>query len=814
MNLKNLFPIYKVEKDLIISRSGDITACFQLGLPEIFSVNEESFHELNLAWQKAMGVLPEFSLVHKQDWFITKGFEPNYEKSAASFLNHASERFFAERSQLEHTCYLFISLLNGKKGLGDSSTSNLLRKSLTPLELIKSHGMEDWLNSLAQMKVILEGGGLKIERLKAEQICGNRMESGILEKYLTLSGRGVLSDLEFRPELKVGNKFLQIFSLGEVLNLPSQVSSSLNYDVFGSEGNRFPIGFASPVSCLLPCDHIYNQYAFVGSSGKGIQKIEAKRRRMEALSLYSRENFLAEQEISKFLDESLQKGQDPIKAHFNIIAWTERFEELQVVKGLVSGALAKMNVIPKIESTGAPQLFWAGIPGNSSSLPINETFETFWGQATCFLNWETQYRDSLSPIGIRLGDRISGFPVHVDLSDTPMKLGWITNRNKFILGPSGSGKSFFTNHMIRTYLEQGAHAVLVDVGHSYQGLCELYNGYYFTYEESKPICFNPFFIDGRKLPDTEKKESLKTLLYVLWKKEGEGYRRSEYVTLSNALSGYYDVLENHPEIFPCFDTFYEYLDTEFRVVLEKQGVRERDFDVDNFMYVLRPFYKGGEFDFLLNADQNLDLLNQPFIVFELDRIKDHPILFPIVTLVIMEIFISKMRKLKGLRKIILIEEAWKAIAKEGMAEYIKYLFKTVRKFFGEAIVVTQDVEDIISSPIIKNAIINNADVKILLDQSKYRNRFEEIKKLLGLSDSETSRILSMNRARERGRNYKEVYVNIYQKVYRVEVSLEEYLTYTTEEKERMRVEEFSREYGDRKEGIRVLANLIRAEKGK
>ena len=190
--------------------------------------------------------------------------------------------------------------------------------------------------------------------------------------------------------------------------------------------------------------------------------------------------------------------------------------------------------------------------------------------------------------------------------------------------------------------------------------------------------------------------------------------------------------------------------------------------------MLRPYYRGGEFDYLLNATENLDLLKERFIVFELDNIKDHPILFPVVTIIIMEVFISKMRKLKGIRKIILIEEAWKAIAKEGMAEYIKYLFKTVRKFFGEAIVVTQEVEDIISSPVVKQAIINNSDCKILLDQSKYQNKFDQIQDLLGLTEKEKALVLSVNKANDPAKKYKEVFISlggILSKVYRTEVSI-------------------------------------------
>ncbi len=308
-----------------------------------------------------------------------------------------------------------------------------------------------------------------------------------------------------------------------------------------------------------------------------------------------------------------------------------------------------------------------------------------------------------------------------------MKRQVIFNRNKFVLGPSGSGKSFFTNHMVRQYYEQGAHVLLVDTGNSYKGLCEL-GGVYFTYEEDAPIAFNPFLISGKL--DVEKKESIKTLLQALWKKDDEAVSQSEYVSLSTAVSLYYVMLEANPAIQPSFNTFYEFVKGTYRRVLEEEKVREKDFDIDNFLYVLGPYYRGGEYDYLLNSDKELDLVQAPFIVFELDNIKDHPILFPVVTLIIMETFISKMRKLKGVRKMILIEEAWKALTTPGMAAYIKYLFKTVRKFFGEAIVVTQEIDDIIGNEIVKDAIINNSDCKILLDQRKFINRFEEIQAAL------------------------------------------------------------------------------------
>jgi len=536
--------------------------------------------------------------------------------------------------------------------------------------------------------------------------------------------------------------------------------------------------------------------------------MELKRRRLQSLSAHSRENAVTRQAIDDHLNEAVSSQRQMAKAHFNVFSWTDDPKKLKEIRKDIAAAITQIGANPHPETVSAPQIWWAGIPGNAGDLPFNERFSTFTEQAACFLLPETNYRSSISPFGIRMGDRITGKPVHVDISDEPMRTGWITNRNKFVLGGSGSGKSFFTNHLLRSYYEQGSHIVVVDIGNSYQGLCRLVGGHYFTYSETSPIRFNPFWLPEGVALDVEKRESIKTLLLALWKKEDEAFLRSEYVALSNALQQYYEKLAACKNLFPCFDSFYEFLEDEFSGKLLGERVKTKDFDLDNFLYVLRPFYKGGEYDYLLNAMENLDLLQQRFIVFELDVLKDHPILFPVVTIVIMEVFISKMRKLPGIRKVILIEECWKAITRQGMSEYLRYLFKTVRKFFGEAIVVTQELEDIISSPVVKQAILNNADCKILLDQSKFQNKFELIEALLALTEKDKSLVLSLNRSNEAGRKYKEVFISLgngHAKVYRTEVSIYEYLTYTTEESEKLLVQQYMDRYGDMRKGITQLA---------
>jgi len=815
--LTEIFPILDVEYDCILSRMGDITLVYKVDLPEIFTLSDQEYETFHQGWIRAMKILPPGSILHKQDWFLKGAYKGEFSRHESSLLTHSSERYFNERPFLQHQCYILLTKSPASRKTASSLFSNLITGKLVPRETLELSEFSNFFDACGQFKRILQDSGLvKLERMVRNELLSVGGKMGLIERYCFLAGEEdhpIMRDIDFSKGIRVGDRHCQLYSLSDASELPSLCGSRIDYDRYSSEKSRFSIGFSSPLGQLLPCDHIYNQYIFIQHPQRTIQRLERKRLRLQSLSAYSRENLIARDATNDFLNEAIAHQRLPVKAHFNVLAWSDNPQDETPLRNMLSSAMAQMDAVCKQETVGAPQIFWAAIPGNAADFPMNDTFETFAEQASCFLNMESASRTSRSPVGLRLGDRLSGRPLHVDISDEPLLKGICTNRNKFILGPSGSGKSFFTNHLVRTYHDQGSHVVLVDVGHSYKGLCNLLEGYYFTYSEQDPIRFNPFYIGRGDSLDTEKKESIKTLLLALWKKDDEPYRRSEYVALSNAITGYYEFLSSDTDLFACFDSFYEFLRDRYVPILKGEKVKEKDFDIDNFLYVLRPYYRGGEFDYLLNSNENLDLLEERFIVFELDNIKDHPILFPVVTIIIMEVFINKMRKMKGIRKVILIEEAWKALMKEGFAEYIKYLFKTVRKFFGEAIVVTQDIEDIISSTVVKQAIINNSDCKILLDQRKYQNRFGEIQQLLGLTDKEKSLILSVNRDNDPRYKYKEVFISlggILSRVYRTEVSLEEYLTYTTEQSERVMLMEYAKRLqGNLAKAIALMASDIR-----
>ena len=785
--LENKFPLLAVEHGCIISKDADITVAFEVELPELYTVTGAEYEAIHGCWCKAIKVLPYFCVVHKQDWFIKEKYKPELQKDDMSFLSRSFERHFNERPYLKHSCYLYLTKTTKERNRMQSNFSTLCRGHIIPKELDKETAGK-FMEAAEQFERIMNDSGfVRLRRLSTDEIVGTEKSAGLIERYFSLMPEGdtTLQDIDLSAkEMRIGDNRLCLHTLSDAEDMPGKVATDIRYEKLSTDRSDCRLSFASPVGLLLSCNHIYNQYVIIDNSEENLQKFEKSARNMQSLSRYSRSNSINREWIDQYLNEAHSYGLTSVRAHFNVMAWSDDAEELKHIKNDVGSQLASMECVPRHNTIDCPTLYWAAMPGNAADFPAEESFHTFIEQAVCLFTEETNYRSSLSPFGIKMVDRLTGKPLHLDISDLPMKRGITTNRNKFVLGPSGSGKSFFMNHLIRHYYEQGAHVLLIDTGNSYKGLCELIHrrtrgedGIYLNYTDEAPICFNPFYVEDG-VYDVEKRESIKTLILTLWKREDEAPTRSEEVALSNAVNLYLTKIKSDPAVVPSFDTFYEFVATDYRRLLQQKKVREKDFDWANFLNVLEPFYRGGEYDYLLNSNRQMDLLHKRFIVFELDNISENRTLLPVVTIIIMETFLAKMRRLQGVRKVLLLEEAWKAIAKEGMASYVKYLYKTVRKYFGEAIVVTQEVEDIISSPIVKESIINNADCKILLDQRKYRNKFDQIQTLLGLTDKERAQVLSINLSNDPARRYKEVFISlggVQSAVYATEVSDEEYL---------------------------------------
>ena len=822
--LEHYFPLLAVEHDCILSKNAEVTVAYRVVLPELFTLTAAEYEALHGAWLKALRVLPDYTIVHKQDYFTEEHYRPDL-ASDESFLGRAFERHFNERPFLRHSCYLFVTKTSKEQMRRRSDFSSLCRGFIVPQEIRDTESVTLFLDAAEQMRRILcDAGFIRLEPLTADEIVGTADDSGLIARYFALGTEGIVTNEDLRlddGQIRIGNRSLAMYTLSDLDYVPQAVGTDSRYERFSTDRSDCRLSFAAPAGLLLGHPHIYNQYVFLDNHAETLKSLEARARNMNSLARYSRANSVNKEWIDLYLNEAHTEGYRSVRCHCNVLIWADSETALKGICNDVGSQLALMGCTPHRNTVDVPALFWAGIPGAEGEFPAEESFPTFLEQALCFFAEETAYRSSPSPFGIKLVDRLSGIPLHLDISDEPIKRGITTNRNKFVLGPSGSGKSFFMNHLVRQYYEQGAHVVLVDTGNSYQGLCGMIrrktngaDGVYFTYTEEKPISFNPFYTDDYVF-DVEKKDSIKTLLLTLWKSEDDKVTKTESGELGSAVSAYIERIKSDRGIVPSFNTFYEYMRDDYRKELAGRDIKveKSDFNIDNMLTTMRQYYRGGRYDFLLNSTENIDLLSKRFIVFEIDSIKENRELFPVVTIIIMEAFINKMRRLKGVRKQLIVEEAWKALSSANMAEYLRYMYKTVRKYYGEAIVVTQEVDDIISSPVVKESIINNSDCKILLDQRKYMNKFDQIQALLGLTEKEKGQILSINMANNPSRFYKEVWIGLggtQSAVYATEVSAEEYLTYTTEETEKMEVYRLAEKLGgDIEAAIRQLAERRR-----
>lgn len=759
--------------------------------------------------------------------------------------------------------------------------------------------------------------------------------------------------------LKIGNRFVKNISYVDVENidLPSEIEP---YSILGGNGaaSETAVDNFTFINELEDYETIiYNQVITIPPQAQQQRDLDKKKKKHEGAANNSPSNAIIAEEIQTLLHNIAVDGQLVVNAHFSIIFSTDTLEEMEGTQSMIENKLFTKGIIISKNAYNQLELFRAAIPGNATELREYDLFMTTSEAALCFFFKESYPVNEESNFYLRFTDR-QGVPLKVDPADLPMKTGRINNRNKFVLGPSGSGKSFLMNNIIEQYLTYNYDVVIVDTGDSYSGTCRYKGGRYIQYTEEKPITMNPFLMNKKEF-NIEKIEFLTNLIFLIWQGPDATMSAAQKSILDNVLmsyyhqyfnsgsewynnktseelilylnkyniheedifadqsasgsgfgESYYDILgvafdatsdevkeagrkllkfyhpdknANNPDydseqfykVYEAYDTlndeqrrkiynetqliliksleiikrpetaedwnesfrkaiikkikeledklvtkelsfngFYDYCDKFLPLYLnnKKHSITEREFNLRTFLFVLRDFYKGGRYGTTLNNKGDISLFDEAFIVFEIDNVKDNPKLFPIVTLIIMDTFIQKMRLRKDRRKALIIEEAWKAIASKLMGGYILYLYKTVRKFWGEAVVVTQELDDIIGNAVVKDSIINNSDTFILLDQTKFKDNFDKIASLLSLNKVEQNKIFTINNLNNKfGRSrFKEFYLKRGSKgeVYGNEVSIEQYLTYTTEKPEKSAVEYYVQKYGSYDEALlRIVDDL-------
>jgi conjugation system TraG family ATPase len=823
-SIEDIFPIAMLKEGVVYSKNGDFSLIFEVCLPNLYSYynylskDSGNFHgdliHINEAFKTAISYLPDYSIVHKQDWFYRNEVKIKElpTKKSVPYLYEYNKAHFERREYLEHKCYLYLTKTS-QKNVSQASNGSILatgkivnsdlRESIsTAPDFIEAcNNFCSKINSLASNQI-----NISIRRLETAEIVGDKKTIGMYEKYLSLQlsqDKAPLYDIiSDNDNLRIGDNYSRIYTLTDIEDINSAVMIPFDKVCdLSTENTEITTSYATPLSLKLDCNHIYNQYIFINSKEDSINELEKNKKSMESFSEYSKENEVNFNKLDEFINHLTVTKTIAVKTHFNVQVFTEDSKKLKVIHNKTMEAFNLMEIKGRESKNDALFYFWAGIPGNASDLPEEDKFIAQLPLATCFFNYETNI-SIFKPkrFGVQLTERLSGKPINLDLSDRPKELGYINNCNKFIIAGSGGGKSFFCNVMLYKYFEYGCHMLIIDKGRSYFHLCNAVKGTFIEHTEKKPIEINPFYVDLSKIDvaggDVEinkdealkdfksaKRDYLNSLLIILWKNSNEVIKKSEYTGISDMIELYYAHIELNTDIFPCFNSFFDFAQKEYKAILEKDKIPKEYFDLDNFLYVTKKFYSGGEYQFFLNSKTNINIEKEAFVVFETDTIVNNLIYFPVMILTMIQTYTEKMFTQRNLKKIIVFEEAWAALMNETMATYVDTLFRTVRKYGGEAWIITQNPNDL-DNKFVKDSIITNTDTKILLDIKKFEKKFEHVANLLSLSQRDKNLILSINLDPPKNRRNKEVFVSFngsQGNIYGVEVSKAEFFLYHTDD---------------------------------
>ena len=808
---------------VLYTKTGEYSAVLKIENPvQKYSADIDSYYDFTHLFTALAQTLGEGYAIHKQDIFVRKQFasEP---ADGQEFLSASYFRYFKGRPYTDSLCYLTITQ--------EAKKSRLF-----------SFDNKKWRDFLVKIRKVhdqLHDSGVQARFLnKAEA-------SEYVDRYFAMNFKDrTVSMTNFKADdetVSMGDKRCKVYSLVDVdcAALPSMIRPYTNIEVNNTE---MPVDLASVVDNIPDAETVvYNQVIFLPNQKRELAMLDKKKNRHA--SIPNPNNQMAVEDIKRVQEVIARESKQLVYTHFNMVVAVSAGADLQKCTNHLENAFGRMGIHISKRAYNQLELFVGSFPGNCYTL--NEEYDRFLtlsDAAMCLMYKERVLHSEETPLKIYYTDR-QGVPVAIDITGKEGKNKLTDNSNFFCLGPSGSGKSFHINSVVRQLHEQGTDVVMVDTGNSYEGLCEYLGGKYISYTEERPITMNPFRIN-REEYNIEKIDFLKNLILMIWKGSDSQIPEIEFRIVEQIIIDYYDAYFNgfvrytdeqrevllknlfaaasrkNPNKPPRevdemvrkqievlearraalkvselnFNSFFDYSFDRLEQICTENDITTISYSTYSTM--LQPFYKGGAYEKILNENVDSALFDETFIVFEVDAIKENKKLFPIVTLIIMDVFLQKMR-IKKNRKVLVIEEAWKAIASPLMAEYIKFMYKTARKFWASVGVVTQEIQDIIGSEIVKEAIINNSDVVMLLDQSKFKERFDEIRKILGLTEVDCKKIFTINRLENKeGRSFfREVFIRrgTTSGVYGVEEPHECYMTYTTERAEKEALKLYKKE---------------------
>lgn len=795
INLSVYHPILDIQDHMIFSNNGNVVLCYKGDFPEIYSLSEKDFEDIHGSWFQAFKSLPVSTIIHKQDIYRKKDYSAT-QLPNKSFLERVTHDYFKGREYIEHTSYLFFVLpLN--KALNASKFTNPFRKAEKGIHKKLDHSVTEFVTSVNDAVSFINNS----RKVSMSPIAEDEIFE-LSNTYFNGFNEGFDTDIQLKKSnIEIGENHFDVLAINSELCFGDVVQSSKTNDKFTSDDFVFHQGFMDGLGLNLNENHIVNQIIYLDDKHKWRKLLDKKIEELNKSSNFGTQNKVILKKIEDIVAKINEDDSSRIiRGHLNIIFWSREARQLSSIASKIKTEFKELDIVPYYpKGEERKHYFLNSYCCFTSNFSNEDLYVTDLKHALCLYINNGNYKSDET--GIIFNDRQHNIPVLKDVWDERKKR--IKARNFAIFAPTGEGKSFLANNILRQYFESGVRLVVIDLGGSYSKFAKLYPNDHIIlrYEQGKNLGINPFYISNESDLTPERLEDLAIFLLELLA-SGKETTKAEEVAVKKVLLHYYAAIRTAHSLA----SLYQFIDDKKDTLIGELKIREEHFSVYNFLHILSEYVDDGLYSFLFNVseDQTYKIEDKRLIVFELDEVKDNKEILSVMLKLIKSAIQRTIWRNRAEKGIILFDEFAKQLKFGNVLESVEFYYQAIRKQNGAIGIILQSINQLPNNST-SASILENTQIVYSLNNEK---GYEELQKRLNLSSHDLNQLKSIRNNLTGERKYTEMFIKIGKEsnIFRLEVPKEVYAAYLTDGKESEAIMQLFNEHQDMEKAIQIFIN--------
>jgi conjugal transfer ATP-binding protein TraC len=789
INLQSHHPILDIQNHVVFANNGNVVLYYAVDLPEVYSLSDKDFEEMHAVWFQAFKSMPKGTIIHKQDCYQKARYSA-HDLPTTTFLAKATHDHFQGREHVVHQSYLFF-VLPLDRALNASKYVNPFRRTDQGYHRKLDVQVAEFISAVNDaVGYINNSKGIGVRPMRPQDILDHT------HQYFNGYNLDFDTDIQLENKhIEIGDHYFDVIGITNELCFGDSVQSSRANDRMSSDDFVFHQGFLDGLGLELKENHVINQILYLDDKQHWRKLLDKKMEELAKSSNFGTQNKVVLQKIKDIADRiDRDESSRIVRGHLNLVFWHPELGQLKRIGSRIKAEFKELDIVcyhPNGEER--KHYFLNSHPCHASHFSNDDLFVTDLKHALCLYINNTGYGSDAK--GIIFNERQCNVPVLKDVWDEGKQR--IKARNFAIFAPTGEGKSFLANNILRQYFEQGVRLVIIDLGGSYSKFAQLYPDRHIIlrYEQGKHLGINPFYIADDSDLNPERLEDL--ALFLLELLAEEKVTKSKTVAIKKVLLHYYKRHRSGHSLV----SLYHFVDSCKETLVQDLRLKESDFSVYRFLHVLSEYVDGGLYSFLFNVgeDQSYTLEDKPLIVFELDEVKDNKEILSVMLKLIKSAIQRTIWRNRSERGIILFDEFAKQLKFPNVLESVEFYYQAIRKQNGAIGIVLQSINQLPENATSASILENTQVIYSLRNEKGY----DALQRRLSLSSHDLNQLKSIRNKLTGERKYTEIFIKIGKEsnVFRLEVPPEVYAAYLTDGLENDQIMKLFEKTGDMEQAI-------------